>query len=118
MRENLVVLADGSIDYDMGGIFPFTAVMIQALFFQGFATILVFILTCISRLRSRASNVMLVAFLSILGLQGLVYYEIYFDRFTRPEIMKARSVYATSWLFLAVFSLYSVFRIVMLRRRE
>ncbi|MBU1107759.1 MAG: hypothetical protein KKB51_13890 [Candidatus Riflebacteria bacterium] len=118
MREDLVVLPDGSIDYDMGGIFPFTAVMIQALFFQAFATVLIFTLTCMTRLKASASSAMIVAFLSILGLQALMYSNIYFDRRTKPEIIQAWSVYPISWLFLLIFSLYSIFRILMLLRQE
>ncbi|OGK11327.1 MAG: hypothetical protein A2W80_04945 [Candidatus Riflebacteria bacterium GWC2_50_8] len=119
MREKLVVLADGSLEYDVGGIFPFTAVMVQALFFQAFAAFIVFVLACIDRQRSSASpgSVMTVAFLSMLGLQVIVYYNIYFDRFTDPRIIQARSIYSTSWLYLALFSLYSVVRIIMLYRQ-
>jgi hypothetical protein len=116
MRENLVLLADGSIDYDMGGLFPFTAVMVQALVFQAFAAFIVFVLACVARQRSSATpgSVMTVAFLSMLGLQVIVYYNIYFDPITDPKIIQARSVYSTSWLFLALFSLYSIIRIIVL----
>ena len=118
MRESLVVLADGSVDYDMGGIFPFTAVMVQALFFQLFATGIVFVMSGLARLRSRPSSVMIIAFISILGLQVLAYYNIYYDRFTDPQIIAARSLYPRSWAYLGLFSLYSVIRIIMFRRRE
>jgi len=118
MRENLVVLVDGTIDYDMGGIFPFTAVMIQALFFQLFATVIVFALSGIARLRSRPSSVMIIAFISILGLQVLAYHNIYYDRFTDPQIIAARSLYPRSWAYLGLFSLYSIIRIIIFHRRE
>lgn len=118
MRENLVVLADGTIDYDMGGIFPFTAVMIQALFFQLFATAIVFALSGLARLRARPSSVMIIAFISILGLQVLAYHNIYYDRFTDPQIIAARSLYPRSWAYLGLFSLYSIIRIIMFHRRE
>ncbi len=118
MRENLVILADGSVDYDMGGLFPFTAVMVQALFFQFFAALIIFAMTCLARLRSHPSSVMIIAFISILALQVLTYRQIFLARFTDPRIIAARSYYPRSWLYLGLFSLYSIIRIYMLRKHE
>ena len=110
MLPDLVITSQG-LDYDMGGIFPHLGSAIAAAVIQTGLAILITVVAAIARLIFRRLDAFVVSFLSICGLQVLVYYRIYFDAKTDPAILKAFGPFTTSWIFLALFVLGAIFRL-------
>lgn len=110
MLPDLVITSQG-LDYDMGGIFPHLGSAIAAAVIQTGLAFLITLIATIARLIFRRLDAFLVSFLSICGLQVLVYSRIYFDAKTDPAILKAFGPFTTSWTFLALFFLGSIFRL-------
>jgi len=110
MLPNLVITSQG-LDYDMGGIFPHLGSTIVAVVIQTGLAILITAIAAIARLIFRRLDAFVVSFLSICGLQVLVYYRIYFDAKIDPAILKAFGPFTVSWIFLVLFVLGSIFRL-------
>ena len=110
MLPDLVITSQG-LDYDMGGIFPHLGSAIAAAILQTGLAILITLVATIARLIFRRLDAFVVSFLSICGLQVLVYYRIYFDAKTDPAILSAFGPFTLSWLFLALFVVGAIFRL-------
>ncbi len=115
MLPDLVITSQG-LDYDMGGIFPHLGSAIAAAVIQTGLAILITGVAAIARLIFRRLDAFVVSFLSICGLQVLVYYRIYFDAKTDPAILKAFGPFTTSWIFLALFILGTICKIYRQKR--
>ncbi|MEW6710289.1 MAG: hypothetical protein AB1403_10745 [Candidatus Riflebacteria bacterium] len=121
IRHDLRVLPDGSIDYDLGGIFPYTAAGIAALFFQTAAAIFIFVTATASARIFKSANAFSVAFASIAGLQIIVYTNIYLTTEVDARIMEKMGSFSISWVLLAIFIFYSLWQLNIteaLRREE
>ncbi len=110
MLPNLVITSQG-LDYDMGGIFPHLGSAIAAAVIQTGLALLITAVAAIARLIFRRLDAFVVSFLSICGLQVLVYHRIYFDARTDPAILEAFGPFTISWAFLALFIFGSIFRL-------
>ncbi len=110
MLPDLVITSQG-LDYDMGGIFPHLGAAIAAAVIQTGLAIMITVVAASARLIFRRLDAFVVSFLSICGLQVLVYYRIYFDAKTDPAILRAFGPFTTSWIFLALFVIGSIFRL-------
>ena len=110
MLPDLVITSQG-LDYDMGGIFPHLGAAIAAAVIQTGLAIMITVVAASARLIFRRLDAFVVSFLSICGLQVLVYYRIYFDAKTDPAILKAFGPFTTSWIFLALFVFGAIFRL-------
>ncbi|MFZ5953016.1 MAG: hypothetical protein ACOYXC_20100 [Candidatus Rifleibacteriota bacterium] len=121
IRHDLRILPDGSIDYDLGGLFPYTAAGMAALFFQTGAVIFIYLAALASARLFQTANAFSVAFGSIMGLQVIVYTNIYLISDVDARIMAAMGSFSISWFLLAFFVAYSLWQLhvsEMLRREE
>lgn len=110
MLPNLVITSQG-LDYDMGGIFPHLGAAIAAAVIQTGLALLITAIAGVTRLIFRRFDAFVVSFLSICGLQVLVYHRIYFDARTDPAILEAFGPFTISWAFLALFIFGSILRL-------
>ncbi len=106
MLPNLVLTPQG-LEYDMGGIFPHLGASIAILGFQGILALGLTLLICTIRWLYRRVDAFTASFLSLCGLQPLVYYQVYFK--TDPAILAVMMPFRISLLFLALFAAGSLF---------
>lgn len=116
MLPNLVMTPQG-LDYDMGGIFPHVGASIAVSGLQGFITFVITTIVCIARLFYRRLDAFVISFMSICGLQVLVYMHIYVSGNVSPSILQAFGPFSTSWVLLAIFLAASVAQIKFGRGR-
>lgn len=107
VHEDMILLPDGQLDYDMGGIFPFLGAAMIAVFYQTLASIIIFVLVTMLKYFRRNTNSLLVSLLAIAGLQIVVYLKIYYGNIN-AEIVKAFGPFTWSIVFLAVFVVLSL----------
>ncbi len=117
MLPNLVMTSQG-LDYDMGGIFPHVGASIAVLGLQGFIAFLITSIVCFTRLFYRRLDAFVISFISICGLQILVYLHLYVSGNTDPVILKAFGPFSISWVLLAIFVVASITHIKMRRRNQ
>lgn len=117
MLPNLVMTSQG-LDYDMGGIFPHVGASMAVLGLQGFITFVITSIVCFTRLFYRRLDAFVISFMSICGLQVLVYLHIYVSGNTDPVILKAFGPFSISWVLLAIFVVASITSIKMRHRNQ
>ncbi len=105
MLPNLVITSQG-LEYDMGGIFPHLGASIAILGFQGMLAFGLTASICIIRYIYRRMDAFTASFISLCGLQAIVYYQIYFK--TDAAILAAITPFRISLVFLVLFAASSL----------
>lgn len=117
IRDRLVLRPDGFVDYDMGGLFPYSAAAVMALLHLIGISALIFIVVTVVKYFIRSMNGILASLILIISAQGAVYYKIYLSPDTNPAILKNLGNFQTSLWLLAIFSFLSLLKILWPKKK-
>ncbi len=107
MSPYLIVNGNG-LEFDMGGIFPHLGLAIMSFIFQTITAVGLYIAVSILKWLFNEINSLRILFLSILGLNAVIYHRIYLSGYVKPEILERMGPFTISWVFLAIFIVLSI----------